>query len=304
MSAVASRHSGPEDAPGSFEAKIAANAQRFDLRPLLVLLSSHGYKREQWLFESTSEGHSGGIVRSVKFQTKPMRCVLITLNLGLLGDNTLLPSYFFELVERGGRAERFHDFVRFFDHKLIENFIRAVYPEDDREIYRSWIDTQRSMFKMLGVASVSTLQWLFKLFFPELHVHVSRRSFPNSTVSHAFRTGESRLDGTGILGRVYEAETAGLVADLCAEEEVDQAGRAWPGIVRSRLSNHVLPMLAPFGIPLVVRLRVLSHASWVRVDFPFADEHGYLGYERIRGDANEAHTIVIWRGITGQHPAD
>jgi hypothetical protein len=38
----------------------------------------------------------------------------------------------------------------------------------------------------------------------------------------------------------------------------------------------------------------------VRVDMPFASDHGYLGYERIRGEAEQGHTTLIYRGITGR----
>jgi hypothetical protein len=122
-------------------------------------------------------------------------------------------------------------------------------------------------------------------------------------VSHAFRTGSSRLDGTGILGRTYESDAAGFLVELLAEEETDSRGHPWPNVVRERLNSYVLPLLAAHRIPLVVRLRVMFHASWVRVDFPFTDEHGYLGYERIRGEAEEGHTLVVYRGVTGEQAA-
>ncbi len=158
----------------------------------------------------------------------------------------------------------------------------------------------RSFFRMLGPGSASTLHWLGQLYFPELGVRVRRWIFSDSSDAYAFRTGESLLDGTGILGRKYQSDAAGLVLDLFAEEETDAHGRTWPKIVRTRLNEFLLPLLAAFRIPLVVRLTVLFHASWVRVDVPFAQQRGYLGYERIKGDAESGHTTVIYRGITGQ----
>lgn len=291
--------------PGSpaieeLEARIVREAGRFDLRPLVQLLESLGYAREDFLFESTTERSSGGVVNAITFLKRPFRHVRITLNVGLLGDSSLLPSYFLQLVEKSPDPDRFFDFIRFFDHRLLDAYYRAAYPESDPAIYRDFDEVQRSFTRMLGMGSTSTLAWIAKLYFPELRVKVERRAFKNATASHAFRTGASRLDGTGILGRVYESDAAGFVLDLTADEEMDGAGRAWPHVVRARLEERLLPILAPHRIPLVVRLRVLFHASWAHMAVPFVeDEKGYLGFERLRGDAEEGHTLVIYRGIVG-----
>ena len=249
-------------------------AGRFDLRPLVQLLENMGYDRGAILFESTSERSSGGVVNAIQFLKKPYRHVRVTVNIGLLGDNSLLPSYFLQLVEKSPDPDRFFDFIRFFDHKLIEGYYHAAYPESDSSVYRDFDDVQRSFTRMLGMGSTSTLAWITKLFFPELRVTVERRAFKNATASHAFRTGTSILDGTGILGRVYESDSAGFLIDLTADEETDGAGRPWPHAVRSRLEERLLPILAPHRLPLVVRLRVLFHASWVHMDVPFADDEG------------------------------
>jgi len=284
------------------EAKIEREASRFDLRPLVELLANMGYDRGAILFESTSERSSGGVVNAIRFFKKPYRHVRVTLNIGLLGDNSLLPSYFLQLVEKSPDPDRFFDFIRFFDHKLIEAYYNAAYPESDPSVYRDFDDVQRSFTRMLGMGSTSTLAWITKLFFPELRVTVERRAFKNASASHAFRTGMSLLDGTGILGRVYESDSAGFLVDLTADEETDGSGRAWPHAVRSRLEERLLPVLEPHRVPLVVRLRVLFHASWVHMDVPFAEAKGYLGFERLRGDAEEGHTLVIYRGIVGEEP--
>lgn len=296
----AARNEGSEEA--AFEAKITRQVRRFDLKPLLELLAHKGYERDDILFESTNESSSSSLVEAIEFRKRPVRYVLITLNIGLLGDNTLLPSYFFQVMEKSPHPERFFDFIRFFDHRLIENYLRAIYPEEDKGAYRDWLQVQRSFFKMLGLGSVSTLQWLGKLYFPDLRATVTRRAFANTTASYAFRTGQSMLDGTGIIGRVYESDAAGFVLDLFAEEEIDPRGQAWPNVVRGRLNERVLPLLNPHRVPLLVRLHVLFHASWVKVDDRRKEAHGYLGYERIRGEAEEGHTLVIYRGVTGENP--
>jgi hypothetical protein len=282
-----------------FEERIRREARRFDLKPLLDLLLARGYRWEELLFQSTTELPGSSIVLGIDFQESP-RTVIITVSMGLLGDGSLLPSYFLQVVEKSDDPEKFFDFIRFFDHKLIENFVRALYPEDDTEVYSDFPEVERAFLKMLGLGSVSTLSWLGRLFFPELRTHVSRRAFTSTTASHAFKTGTSQLDGTGILGKSYDSDAAGFVLDVFADEETDSRGRGWAAIVDKRFRESLLPLLEPFHIPLIVRLKVLYHASWVKLEAPAARERGYLGYERIRGNAEGGHVLVLWRGVTGE----
>lgn len=297
----------PERSRADLEREIAAAATRFELKPLLDLLRGRGYGPGDIMFESGREGGGGALVQGVRFshdeEAGKRPKVIITLSLGLLGDNGLLPSYFLQVAERSRDPERFFDFIRFFDHWLITNFVRATCPEDDAEIYGDYCAAQAAFFRMLGIGSVSTLKWLMQLCFPELCVRVKRAHFIEATSSHAFRTGESRLDGSGIVGRVYESDRSGFIVDLIAEEELDAHGRNWPSVVRPRLEKTVLPLLESSRVPLLVRLRILHHASWSRVDFPFADEHGYLGYERIRDDDESLHTLIMFRGTVGEADA-
>lgn len=285
----------------AFERWLAREARRFDLRPLLDLLRDKGYAREDILFEGAHEGSSSpSIVEAVRFRRWPAPGAVVTLNLGLLGDGALLPSYFLEVVESLPRPERFHDFIRFFDHRLVEGFLRAVYPEQEGGPFGDFDRVLRAYFRMLGPGSISTMQWLWQLYFPELPVRVTRQAAARETRSHAFRTGESRLDGTGILGMVYPWDASELVVELVAEDETDDRGRRWPGLIEARMSERVLPLLAPFHVPLLVRLRVLYHATWARLDTPGAADPSYLGYERLRGDPATGHTTILYRGVTGE----
>lgn len=282
-----------------FEARIVREARRFELKPLIDLLVARGYPREEILFEGTHEGSATNFVEAVRFEKAPVRGVVLTLNLGLLGDNSLLPSYFFQVIDRTPEPERFYDFIRFFDHRLIQNLLRALYPEEDGAIYRDWSEVLRSFFRMLGPGSIATLHWIAQRYFPDLGVEVGRWAFADTSEAHAAVTGESLLDGSGILGRLYQSDTAGFGINLFADEETNERGRAWPNIVKLRLNEQVLPLLAPFRVPLRVRLTVRHHASWAKVDIPFAAARGYLGYERIHGDADSGHTTVIYRGVAG-----
>lgn len=281
--------------PTPFEEEIERRARQFDLRPLLKLLEQRGYGRQEIIFESSMGGSSASVVDAVRFVHTPVRTVYITLNIGLLGDGSLLPSYFFEVIERTRRPDRFYDFIRYFDHWLLSTLVASLFPEDHHLLFDDFAEARRSFVHMLGMGSVSTLWWLGQLLFPELRVRVERLTFSAVTSAHAARPGRSALDGTGILGRTHAADVNGFLLDLVAEEETDARGRGWAGIVRERLAGQLLPLLSPFRVPVEVRLTVLTHASWATLE---AGENtaGYLGYDRIRGDAESGHTIVI-------HPA-
>lgn len=284
----------PNDAQRAFEERLTREARRFELRPLLKLLRSRGYGRNDILFRSCTGGTSQSIVESLEFdRSRPRPVVQLTLNLGLLGDNSLLPSYFFEVIEQTRDPERFFDFLRFFDHRLIEGMVYALYPEDNRLLFRDWDRAKVSFLEMMGLGSVSALYWFMQLFFPELKVHVKRHPFSTESTSHAARPGYSALDGSGILGKYYVAEGSGFLIDLIAEEENDARGRSWATVVRRRLLDQVLPRIEDFRLPIVIRLRVLNHASWARVE-EGAETRGYLGYDRIQGDAEAGHTIVVY----------
>lgn len=286
-----------DDARPAFEARLTREARRFDLKPLFDLLLAKGYLREEILFEGIPEGSASTLVEAIRFRDRPVRGVVITLNLGLLGDNSLLPSYFFQAIDGTNDPERFYDFIRFFDHQLMENLRRSLYPEEDRGLYRDWNEVRRSFFRMLGPSSVSTMQWLTQHYFPELEVRVERWAFSESSTAHAAVSGSSRLDGTGILGRHYPSSSTGFAIELVAQEEADARGRLWPKVVRRRLHERFLPLLGPFRIPLRVHLKVLFHATWAKVDTPFGAQ-GDLGYDRLKGNPEEGHTTLIWSGRT------
>jgi hypothetical protein len=284
-----------------FEQKLVREARRFDLRPLIDLLHEKGYEREDILFEAAREGStSPSIVEALRFREPPFRGATITLNLGLFRDGTLLPSYFVEVIESSRDPEQFYDFIGFFDHRLAESYLWAVYPEAGGGPFGDFDRALRSYFRMLGPGSTSTLQWLWQLVCPDLRVRVARRAFASETGSHAFRTGESRLDGTGIIGKIYPWDASGFVVDIVVDEETDEKGRPWPNLLRERMDTRLFPLLDPFRIPLLVRLVVLEHASWAKVDGPDPKEQGYLGFHRLRDKAPGGHVLILYRGVTGE----
>lgn len=289
----------PEADP-AFEERVRSKARSFELKPLIDLLLARGYRREQLLFESNREGGATSLVHAVEFRQGAGASILITVNLGLLGDNATLPSYMLREVENSKDPQRFYDFIRFFDHRLIENYVRAAWPEDDPAVYGDYALLCNAVLKLVGLDSISSLHWFMQAMFPELRVSVQRGDFLAVTTSHACRTGISRLDGSSVIGRIYESEAQGFLVELVTEEESYDNHRTWAAVVRSRLKDRCFPVLAPFRLPMRVVLTVLSHASWARLEGNLVKATGYLGYDRIRATTDSRHSVVIFSGTTGE----
>ncbi|MBM7118732.1 type VI secretion system baseplate subunit TssG [Archangium primigenium] len=277
------------------EARIVARAREFDLGPLLRLLDAEGYPSESILFESNPESVSAAsLVEAVTFHAVPHRRVVVTLNLGLLGANALVPSYFLEVAEQSHNPDAFFDFIRFFDHRLLEEFVRALHPERDSARFGDWERTKGFYFRMTGVGSVATLQWLFQLYFPELRAWVTPQAFRHTTSGHGLRTGLAPLDGSAALGNTYTTEAAGFRVELHADSESDARGEDWPWVVERRLAAHLWPLLSPLRLRLEVGLSVAAHAQWARLT-----QRTFLGYERLQGETRPGHRLVIFHGDTG-----
>jgi hypothetical protein len=279
----------------AFERRVERDARRFDLGRLLALLARKGYRREELLF-SAGSGSTLGIVESVRFARSPFRVVHVTLNVGLLSNGVLLPAYFFAENEQAPDPDVLVDFLRFFDHRLIANLVAALYPEQHGQVFRDWGEAKRSLFGALGAPSIATVEWLARAYFPELRSVVERRAFASPTEADAARPGASTLAGGDVLGGGHVAEASGFELTLVADEEVDARGRSWAQVVDRRVDRLVehLP-----GAPITVRLRVLEHASWARLDAQRPgvgrpDEGGFLGYDRLQGDAAEGHAMVVY----------
>ncbi len=297
------------------EARLVADAARFDLRPLIEQLAKANYPNEAILFEGASEGGGARLVKGLRFTKSPMRTAIVTLNMGLMGDAGLLPSYFTWIAEHSPESNRFWDFIRFFEHQLIDNLFHATHPEwgepsvavRDKQVAQERPsvlgdapDFLRTILRIANPATPSTLHWLAQMCFPEFAVRVVRHSLHDATDAYACRLGESRLDGTGILGREYKASLAGFIVELTAEDEVDMREREQVDVALARLRSHLLPILAPFRMPLIVRLTILWHSSFARVDGRDDDDPSFLGYNRLGGDRDVRHTTVIYSGITGR----
>lgn len=286
-----------EDAPlaASTAQAVVARARQFDVRALLAVLRELGYPRDAVRFRSNPENVGARtLIHDLQLVERPHRQAIITLNLGLLGANGLLPTYFAAVMETAPDPEKFYAFIGFFDHRLLAALFDATDPEREGGLFRDFQGVQRACFHMLGVASASTLHWLFALYFPELRVDVKRRPFHSSTSSHALRIGRSKLDGSSVVGTRYDSAATGFRVRLWCDEEVHTSGQLWAQVVKERLDERILPAIYAFDVPLMVVLHVNPHASWAELSHA-----GSLGYDRLKGDEESGHEIVVFHGRTG-----
>jgi len=265
---------------------LAENAQRFDIPSLLYVLDSIGYGLEDIRFRGNADpSPPRGVVEAVEFDVS-RRQANVTLNMGLNGHRGWLPAYFEEVAESIPEPERLYQFIEFFEDGLLRDYARSITPEVHTN-YQNLIDAQ---FSMLGLASTSTLVWLFTLIFPELNVGVRRTRISVRTDAHALTLGGPRgLDGSGVLGTSYDAAATGFSVELLAEDEFASAGCTWWHVAKERMRDDIAPILAFSDVMLEVVLVVADHASWVHLG-----AGGQLGYDRVAGATSE-HRVVIYQ---------
>lgn len=295
----------------AFERRVTQRARDFDLPALLRLLAAQGYARERTFLQSHPGSHSArSLVESVKFWSRhdigsfsapdaqsASDYVTITLNIGLWGGHGLLPSYFQGILETSPDPDRMLSFFRFFEHKLLDNYARAISPETDGLVFEDWGRTKRALLHALGTASMSTLHWLFHSLFPEFIVEVRRMAQPEHNQSFGARTGSSRLDGTAVVGHVFETVAPGFAVRLFAADEYHDHGERWYDLVRARLSRTLMPLLRPFRLPLQVELDLPHRTSAVisKTSAPTREGYSVLGYDRVLGEI-PLDVRYPWRG--------
>lgn len=283
------------------QALIKKRIRSFDLGALLAQLARIGICREDITFKSNSDpAPAGSIIQAIAFFESPSRRAEITLNIGLTGPNGLVPSYFQEIAQQSADPDVLDTFLHFFDHPLIECWVDALYPDSPTGALHAWPSLRNASFSMLGVGSISTLEWIFGSLFPELRVQVRRITVPMPTDAFALRAGTALLDGAGVLGVVDAPQCAGLSVDLFTEDERHDAGRKWIDLVEERFARVALPIVRPYDLTLKVVLNVAIHKSWATLeqrpegslDEPAA---GHLGYDRVQGQS-AGHQITVFEG--------
>lgn len=279
--------------PTPLELRVMEQASRFDIIALLQLLRHMGYRPEELVFKShVSLSSQPGIVQAIEFRRLPAKQVAITVNFGLLGPLSPLPSYFLKAMEESDMDEdALVEFIAFFDHSVIGSYLKSIYPEDDPAIFRDWEQTKARYRSLVGLRSPSTLHWVFEGVFPELRVSIGRDRFKRDVKLDGVRLGHTRLGDPVALGGTSKVPVMGFDVALACEEEYTTAGRPWAEEARRRLKSIVFPVLRETDLDLRVRLVVQSQKAWAQLT-----SGSYLGFDRIRGGRDQNRIIIVHDG--------
>ncbi|MCP3940808.1 MAG: hypothetical protein GY710_04910 [Desulfobacteraceae bacterium] len=275
------------------EAEVSRRKHDFDMISLLRLLFFMGYSPEEITFKSyNSLCSQNGLIEKIQFQREPFKNVILTLNMGLLSAQSTLPSYFQKVIDRGLIDLRsFYSFIGYFDHTILFKFFELVYPELNLNRLFSLEQMNLNHIQMLDLRSCSTLDWLFRLVFPELDICVDKGNFPRQVAMNPLKLGNAILGGNAVFGDKTSIVVSGRNVKLFCDEELTSQGSPWAIEIKKRLKNEVFPILSTIGIDLQVTLVIKDQKQWARLN-----RASYLGYDKIIGNAEQDKQIRIFKG--------
>lgn len=276
----------------SLEAKISKRVHEFDLISLLQLLNFLNYRQEDIQFRSHDSIVSQPcLIHGIKFRDKP-RHVVIYVNFGLLSAQTPLPAYFRkEMASDNVDDKAFIDFIGYFDHHLIWNYLLCLYPEKNPDFFPDWGLTIFSYLQMLNLRSPAGLHWLFRIIFPELDVQAEKCVLSHTLKTTQIKVGKIRLGSDAVFGRKINVPINGNRITVFSDDEQTDTGAPWPREIKKRLKELIFPVLRPVGINLEIILVIRTQKRWARLH-----SESYLGYDRIQGGREQYRRIRIFRG--------
>jgi hypothetical protein len=279
------------------EEKISKRIHEFDIISLVRLLMSMNYSSEEIRFRShNSICSQPGLIHSINFMREPVREAVITMNMGLLSSQSPLPAYFRKKMENDVVGERlFIDFIGYFDHHLIRDYISNIYPEINRIFFPDWELTKRRYLQILNLKSLGTLHWLFQTVFPEIGVKVENAVLSSEVQTQPVRLGKTVLGNDAVFGNKTSVSLLGRRVTFYSEAEMTDTRVPWPQEIKNRLEGLIFPVLHPMGIDLEISLILKSQKRWVRLH-----TETYLGYDRIQSSEDTYRRIRIFRGHIGE----
>jgi len=266
--------------------RVVAEARRFDGISLLAALESLGYGPERVVFKSRhGKSRPTSLIHAVELVDAPERRAVVTVNLGLLGSESPLPSYIHNLLERS--PDRLVPFFEYLDHALVGARLRSLEPERDRAIVTDWDAALRSLARLARLDTPIGAHWLFRRIYPELAVSVRRAARRWRVETTPVTVGHSRLDGGSTLGSGGEALTGGLAVELTAGDPRAASGRPWQDEAAERIRDRVLPLIPASRLILTVTLIIRDRPNQLRL----AKGH-YLGLQTLKGGGEAARVLL------------
>ncbi len=237
-------------------APLNKRAEKFDLCALFKALDHQKVDLDKLLFEGTQEQTSSTrLCQEITPSKDSVTSAIVKLNLGLLTASSPLPSYYRKGLDKGEINENsFIPFIQFFNHHVIKNTLRHSWIE--RFFIRDWETMKLDSLSMMGLDSVSSLHWLFSLYFPELELTVSK-SFKEQRMScPEFNLGISRLGEKYALGGYVRRKRRGYNVSFRSDIAQTETRVFWPTEIRNRLRERIFPLLEKTHIFLIVTFSI------------------------------------------------
>lgn len=274
------------------EQHITHNIWRFDPFSLLLLLNHLGYEMDDISFSSHfTYSSQSRLVESIEFFSSTKK-VTITLNMGLLGGQSVLPHYLFKQVDNHTIDEQhFEEFFGYFNDRLIRQFLFSIYSELDQSLNQSWEARKKAAIFTLKIEIISTLHWLFQLVFPELQVRVKKASLSRNVILSSPILGKTPLGYQAVFGKIKKLTVPGNLITLITDEQSFADMQPWPDEIRQRLQQLVFPVLENVGIDLEVWLIIRSQETALSLK-----KNSYLGYENLLSNQLQSQRIRIFSG--------
>ncbi len=273
--------------------KISGRIHDFDLISLVRVLCHIGYAMEEIIFESDNSLCSqAGLIQQVRFLKDPTKQVIISLNMGLLSAQSPLPSYFQKNIDKSLMdVTAFYEFIGYFDHILMFQFLKSVYPELNLNPAFDLQSLKETTLGMLDIKCLTTLDWLFRLVFPELEVRVEKGLVLRQVTMVPLILGKAVLGENSVFGDQTKIMVSGRNVTLFSMDELSDLGKPWPKEIKERLKSHIFPILRNMGVDLQVSLVIESQKQWARLH-----TDTYLGYDKITGGTEQYKRIRIFKG--------
>jgi hypothetical protein len=271
----------------ALERHVVARAREFEVSALYDLLRELGYRDEDIVWKSrqgTSRGHS--LIHAVELERAPRRRAVITLNLGLLGSETPLPSYFQKLIEES--PDRLAPFFEYFDHALLRSRVRTLWPERDKELGCDWTRMRQSMSKLVRMDAPAMAHWLFRRIYPELEVSIRRAPGKRTVPTPPVKLSRSAIGDGSALGGVTDIWCGGLSATLVAHEPLTPAGVPWQAEAARRVREQLLPQLIDSEMSLTVTLIIRDQPSHLQLA-----PSSFLGLQPLQSGSTATKVLIF-----------
>jgi len=269
------------------ERAIAARAQEFEGAALLDALHDIGYDDEDIVFCSHhSMVRPSCLVQELRFERVPQRRVVVTLNLGLLGSESPLPSYILKLAESS--TDRLVPFFEYFDHTLLRGRMRMLWPERDAELGCDWARTRRDISKLVRMDSPAMAHWLFRHVYPELDVSVRRQATKRTIPTEPVVLGKTAIGDGSALGGVTDVLCAGMAATIVTSEPLATSGAPWQEEAARRLRDQLLPQIVDSAMGLTVTLVIRDRPSFLTLS-----PSSFLGLQPLQSGSSSTKVLIF-----------